>query len=527
MKILAISLEGPMLLVVLIVIALAGIVCGYFVRLFQHEKTLKKAKKQYDDIVDNAKKEALLHKEEAIKSGKKEVNDYRVSAENYIKERKNVVTTAEEKLGQRESLLDKRAFNLEKREENFNIKENKIDQQKEELVLAKAKINETINLQVEKLHEIASLTNEEAKAIIMEQVREKISHEIATFIKESEDEAKDIANARAKEIIAEAMQKYAGETTTERTISVVDIPNDDMKGRIIGREGRNIRAIEALTGVDLIIDDTPEAVILSGFDPIRREVAKKALSLLVADGRIHPARIEEVVEKSRSEVESAIREAGEEAVFKANIGRVHPELIKILGRLNYRTSYGQNVLKHSIETAFLAAKMAVELGENETIAKRAGLFHDIGKAVDHEVEGSHVDIGVELCKKYNEPKEVIDACASHHGDKEPESIIATIVAVADALSAARPGARNESVENYINRLVQLEEIGNSIKGVEKSFAIQAGREIRIIVKPDQIDDLKAIQVAHDVKEKIEANLSYPGTIKVTVIRETRATNIAK
>jgi len=361
----------------------------------------------------------------------------------------------------------------------------------------------------------------------MAKVRESMSDEVATYIKDEEDKAKNEVVGRSKQLLALAIQKYASETTTERTVSVVDLPNDEMKGRIIGREGRNIRTIEALTGVDLIIDDTPEAVVLSGFDPIRREIAKRALTTLVSDGRIHPGRIEEVVEKARVEVDMFLREAGEDAVFTTGIGRIHPDLVKLLGRLSFRTSYGQNVLKHSIEAAFLAGKLAVEIGEDEILARRAGLLHDIGKAVDHEVEGGHVEIGVNIVNRYKEPKEVVDAIASHHGDKEPQSIIAVLVAAADALSAARPGARSESMENYIKRLEQLEAISNEIPGVEKSFAIQAGREIRVIVKADQIDDLSTFKVAREIKEQIEEKMTYPGTIKVTVIRETRATDIAK
>ena len=358
-----------------------------------------------------------------------------------------------------------------------------------------------------KLSEISKLSPEKAKEIIFKRVEDKISDELTYYIREEEEKAKSTVQAKSKLLLANAMQKYASETTSERTVSVISIPNDDMKGRIIGREGRNIRTLEALTGVDLIVDDTPETVVLSGFDPIRREIAKRALESLVSDGRIHPGRIEEVVEKSRKEVDVFIREAGEDAVFKTGIGRIHPDLVKLLGRMSFRTSYGQNVLKHSIEVAFLAGKLAAEINEDEILARRAGLLHDIGKSVDHEVDGGHVEIGVNLVSRYKEPKEVIDAIASHHGDKDAETIIAVLVAAADALSAARPGARSESMENYMKRLKQLEEISMEVEGVKKSYAIQAGREIRVIVEPENVDDLSIISIARIIKEQIEERMT--------------------
>jgi ribonuclease Y len=423
--------------------------------------------------------------------------------------------------------MNRRTLHLDKREEALGLREEKLDEKRDQLEQLNSKAEEVLKEQEEKLMEISGLSVEQASEIIMTRVKDSMSDEIANYIKDEEERARNEVVSRSKNLLALAIQKYASETTTERTVSVVDLPNDEMKGRIIGREGRNIRTIEALTGVDLIIDDTPEAVVLSGFDPVRREIAKRALQTLVSDGRIHPGRIEEVVEKARVEVDMFIREAGEDAVFKVGIGRIHPDLVKLLGRLSFRTSYGQNVLKHSIEAAFLAGKLAVEIGEDEMLARRAGLLHDIGKAVDHEVEGGHVEIGVNIVNRYKEPKEVVDAIASHHGDKEPESVIAVLVAAADTLSAARPGARSESMENYIKRLEQLEQISNEIPGVEKSFAIQAGREVRVIVKADQIDDLSTFKVARQIKEQIEEKMTYPGTIKVTVIRETRATDIAK
>ncbi len=513
--------------IVSILLLALGLIGGFIFRVKQHEKSLQDSRELAKKIVEDGQKEAEKLKKEAILEARQNIFDQKREFERDMKERKQVVLDLETKISQRDEMLNRRAANLDKREEFLGQKEIKLDEKKQELEQLNSKVEDILKQQEAKLMEISGITTEQAQAIIMDRVRQSMSDEISNYIKEEEEKAKSEVDQRAKNLLTLAIQKYASETTSERTVSVVSLPTDEMKGRIIGREGRNIRTIEALTGVDLIIDDTPEAVVLSGFDPIRREVAKRALTALVEDGRIHPGRIEEVVERAQQEVDMFIREAGENAVFQTNIGKLHPDLVKLLGRMSFRTSYGQNVLKHSIETAFLAGKLAAEIGENEVLAKRAGLLHDIGKAVDHEVEGSHVEIGVQIVSKYHEPKEVIDAIASHHGDKEPQSIIAVLVAAADALSAARPGARSESIDNYIKRLEQLETISNKVAGVERSFAIQAGREIRVIVKPDEVDDLSTFKVAREIKEQIEANLQYPGTIKVTVVRETRATDIAK
>lgn len=513
--------------ILLILCLIAGCGIGYFIRLKMHEKSFAKTKQASEKIISDAEVEAEKRKRESILEAKQEIADLKADADKDIRERKSVVVELENKLNQREDSLDRRSSNLDRREEMLNAKETKIDEKKSELEQQNIKVEAILKQQEQKLIEIGNLTRDEAKNIIMDSVRANMKLEIASYIKEEEEKAKLEVKTKAKNILSLAIQKYAGETAGEATVSTVSLPVEEMKGRIIGREGRNIRTIESLTGVDLIIDDTPEAVVLSGFDPVRREIAKRSLEILVSDGRIHPARIEEVVERCRGEVEMVIREMGEEAVFKTGIGKVHPDLVRLIGRLNYRTSYGQNVLKHSIETAMIAGKLASEIGENEILARRAGLLHDIGKAVDHEIEGSHVEIGVELANKYHEPKEVVDAIASHHEDVAPKTIIAVLVAAADALSSARPGARSDSLENYTKRLENLEAISNSVKGVSSSYAIQAGREVRVIVNPEEVDDLSTIIIARQIKEEIENKLSYPGTIKVTVIREMRAVDVAK
>ena len=491
------------------------------------EKIIEEAKKTAEE---NRKKTVIETKQELYKlkqDSEKEIKQAKADADHEIKERKKSVAELEQKLSQREERLDNRSTNLDKREEGLNAKEQKIDQKKSELDKQFAKVDELIAEQNQKLIEISGLKVEEAKKIILVRIEEEMSQEIAGVIKEAEEKAKAESAKKAQVLLANAIQQYSNEAVGEKTVSTVALPNDEMKGRIIGREGRNIRAIEASTGVDLIIDDTPEAVVISSFDPIRREIARRTLEALVTDGRIQPSRIEELVAKFKKDLDQELKEAGDKAVFDTGIGKVHPELVKLIGRLKYRTSYGQNALDHSLEVAFLTGKLAAEIGLNEILARRAGLLHDIGKAVDSEVEGSHVDIGVELATRYRENATVIDAIASHHGDKEATTIIALLVAAADTLSAARPGARSESLENYIKRLTQLEEICNEFKGVEKSFALQAGREIRVIVKPTEVDDTLAYKLARDIRIKIENSLTYPGTIKVTVIRETRVQETAK
>lgn len=521
-------MDNIMILIVSgLLLLFVGILLGVIIRAIIVEKGFEKAQAQAKTIIDEATKTAENNKKQTLLETKQEIHNLRQDLDKEIKERKQEVQVQENKILQREQTLDNRSMNLDKRESNIDRKEESIEQKKRDIEEKNSKLESLIEEQNVKLQEIAQTTVEEAKDLIFKRVESEMSQEIALFIKEEEERAKHEVDKKAKHLLAFALQKYAQDVTSERTVSVVNLPNDDMKGRIIGREGRNIRTIEALTGVDLIIDDTPEAVVLSGFDPVRREIAKRSIEALVSDGRIHPGRIEEVVEKNREEVDRFMRDKGEEAIFEVGIGRVHPDLVKLLGRLHFRTSYGQNVLRHSVECAFLAGKMAAEIGEDEILARRAALLHDIGKAVDHEIEGSHVEIGVNIANRYKEPLAVIDAIQSHHGEVEPKTIIAVLVAAADALSAARPGARSESLDSYIKRLEQLETISTEHEGVEQAYAIQAGREVRVMVKPDKIDDVLAHKLAREIKTKIEEQLSYPGTIKVTVIRETRAQDVAK
>ena len=484
------------------------------------EAKLGNADDRAREIIDEALKTAETKKREAMLEAKEESMKTRNELEKETKERRAELQRYERRVLSKEEALDKKTEAIERREAGFTAKEAQLEKKKAEVEALSVK-------RLQELERISGLTSEQAKEYLLKTVEDDVKHETAKLVKELESRAKEEANKKAKDYIVTAIQKCAADHVAETTISVVQLPNAEMKGRIIGREGRNIRTLETMTGVDLIIDDTPEAVILSGFDPIRREVARIALEKLIVDGRIHPARIEEMVEKAQKEVDTMIREEGEAATLEVGVHGIHPELVRLLGRMKFRSSYGQNALKHSIEVAHLSGLLAGEIGVDVRMAKRAGLLHDIGKSIDHEMEGSHIQIGVDLCKKYKESATVINAVESHHGDVEPTSLIACIVQAADTISAARPGARRETLETYTNRLKQLEDIANSFKGVEKSFAIQAGREVRVMVVPDQVDDAAMVLMARDISKQIEAELEYPGQIKVNVIRESRVTDYAK
>ena len=497
-----------------------GIVAGYFTRKNISEAKIGEADSLAKNIIDQANKDAETIKKEKLLEAKEEIHKFRNDAEKENRERRNELQKYERRVIQKEESLDRKQQSMENKESNLNQKLRAVDEKQKEVEAIKVK-------QLEKLEDISGITSEKAKDIILSNAEKEVRHEMSIMIKEIETQAKEDAEKKSREIIGYAIQKCAADHVAETTVTVVNLPNDEMKGRIIGREGRNIRTLETLTGIDLIIDDTPEAVILSGFDPIRREIARIALEKLISDGRIHPARIEEMVEKAKKEVENIIKEYGEQAIFETGVHSLHPELVKLLGRLNYRTSYGQNVLKHSIEVAHIAGIMAAEIGADIKLAKRAGLLHDIGKAVDHEMEGTHVEIGMDLLRRYKESKDVIHAMSTHHGDYEPQTVEAVLVTAADAISAARPGARRETLEAYIKRLEKLEEIANSYDGVDKSYAIQAGREVRIMVKPEKINDEEIHLLARDITKKIEDELEYPGQIKVSIIRETRAVEYAK
>ena len=509
------------LAIILIILALAGgAAAGFFYRQNVMEKKIGRTEEYANNLLTEATHKAEEKKKEAILEAKEEVIRLRNELDKEIRDRRSEVTKQERRVTQREETLDKKMDNLDLREESLNEKYKEAER-------IEAEARQIHDQQQAELERIANMTMEEAKDILVTRVQKDAYHDAAVMVRDIEARAKEEADKKARNIISLAIQKCAADQVAETTVSVVALPNDDMKGRIIGREGRNIRALEMATGVDLIIDDTPEAVIISGFDPVRREVARIALEKLIMDGRIHPARIEEMVEKARKEVDNQIREAGEQAVFETNIHNIHHELVKLLGRMRYRTSYGQNVLKHSIEVSNLAGVMAAELGADVALAKRAGLLHDIGKAIDHEVEGTHVTIGAELAKKFHESDAVVHCIMAHHNDVEPTTVEAVLVQAADAISAARPGARRESIENYIKRLEKLEEIANSFEGVEKSFAIQSGREVRIMVKPEDVNDAGTLILAKEIVKRIENEMEYPGQIKVSVIRETRSVEFAK
>ena len=510
-----------------ILLILIGLILGFGVSFLINLLRDNLLSKKTERMLAQTKKEIDKMKRDAALEQKEEAHKIKMDLDKEIREKKEELKESENRLLQREANIDKRDEMFQKRELALDERENKLSEKQEEIQLEKSKVEDIKKEQIELLEKISGFSKEKAKELVMAKVKESMNKEIQEYIKERENEAKLEADKTAREYIVSSMQKYAADIASDQTVTVIDLPTDDMKGRIIGREGRNIRTIEAITGVDLIIDDTPEAVVISSFDPLRREIARVTLETLIKDGRIHPTRIEELYDKVCKDMKQKIIEYGQNATFELGLTKFDPELIEIIGKLHFRTSFGQNALQHSLEVGRLSGLLAGELGENVNLAKRAGLLHDIGKAVDHEIEGSHVEIGVDIAKKYKENEVVINSIASHHGDTAATNVISTIVAIADALSASRPGARNDSIENYIKRLSQLEEVGNEIKGVDKTYAVQAGRELRVVVKPEEVDDLEAHRIAREVKEKIEANLKYPGTIKITVVRETRAVEEAK
>ena len=510
-----------------ILLVLMGLFVGIGIVLFLNYYRGVSAVKNAEKLIENAKKDSEKIKRDHILEAKEEAHKLKLETDKEIKEKKSEIRDSEQRLLTREGNMDRRDQTLQNREQMLEEKENSIINKQRDIQAEQVKVEEIKKEQLDLLEKVSSFSKEQAKDLIMKRTEESMAIEIANYIKEREQEAALEVDKKAKNLLIQSMQRYAADVASEQTVTVVNLPSDDMKGRIIGREGRNIRTIEAVTGVDLIIDDTPEVLVLSSFDPYRREIARLTLENLIKDGRIHPARIEELYDKNTKDLKNKVREYGEEALFELGITKVDPEMVETLGKLHFRTSYGQNALQHTKEVAHLAGIMAAELGEKVTLARRAGIFHDIGKALDHEVEGSHVDLGEELAKKHKEHEVVINAIVSHHGNEAPNSVISVLVQIADALSASRPGARNDSLENYVKRLEELENIANSYDGVEKTFAMQAGRELRVIVKPDDVDDTSSFKLARDIKDKIEEELQYPGTIKVTVIRETRAIEEAK